>query len=172
MDFAEHILHLHLRELELQGHKNTGKLARDSRVYRYGDIEDTIAAVRIEMPDYAAALDTGVRKGKVPFGSRRGKGGGSSSNYIEELIEWLQDRYPSQDAKERRKSAFKIGRAAAKTGHPTPGSYKYSQNGRRTGFTKAAIAEIDMGFVEDEVVKFWKKKTSPKYEIKLLLNFD
>ena len=175
MDFADKILHLHLRELREQGHSNTGKLERDSRVERYGDIGDSFAVVRILMPDYAAALDTGVRKGKVPYANRRGKGSGSDfSNYIQGLFEWLSERYPAQSKKELLNSSFKIAKTASRTGHPTPGSYRYSQNGRRSGFTKLAAfdAERDMDlFVEQTVSRFVNKRTAPKYELKLLINF-
>ena len=81
-------------------------------------------------------VNDGVKAGNVPFG---GRSRGGKSKYIQGLIRWLRTVKPSLTDQERTSMAFAIGRTAKREGHPTRGSYRFSQNGRRTGWIQKGL---------------------------------
>ena len=81
-------------------------------------------------------VDDGVKAGRVPFSGGRGR---RQSKYIQGLIRWLRTVKPSLTDQERKSMAFAIGQTAKREGHPTRGSYRFSQNGRRTGWIQKGL---------------------------------
>ena len=135
-------------ELEAQGHRATGKLI-DSIRKQIDVSSDTIAGF-VYMQEYYKYVDSGFR----PKLSRA---------YIDALVEWMKSAgvgIGSSD-KERRGIAFAIYNVAKNTGHPTPGSFQFSSNGRRKGFiaetvtplTKQLPRKIDFGKVREYFVQ-------------------
>ena len=122
-------------ELKKQGHVATGNLINSIEI----KTEKTSEGLKgyIIMDGYANILDKGVKANRVPYSGNTG--GGGTSKYIEALIEWIGVIKPSLAQNERKSFAFAIAQKAKKEGHPTKGSFAYSQNGRRTEWSKFAI---------------------------------
>ena len=81
-------------------------------------------------------MDTGVTAARVPY--RRGAGAGESK-YIDALIRWIEVIKPGLGEAETKSFAFAIANKAKQEGHPTKGSFSFTQNGRRTEWVKFAI---------------------------------
>lgn len=124
------------KEIKNQGHVATGNLLNSVRT-EITDKGDTLVG-RVYIADYAGILNKGVKASRVPY--TRGSGAGSS-RYIDALIGWIRVIKPGMSDVERKSFAFAIANKAKKEGHPTRGSYAFSQNGRRTGWAKAAIQD-------------------------------
>ena len=142
-------LALLLQEAKAQGHFSTGRLAKEAQIRTYGTPgKDALVGVQILLPAYALALERGVSAKRVPFG-RRGLGTrGGTSEYISGLERHFARRYPAYGPGRHLKLAFATARVAAKTGHPTPGSFSFTENGRRLGFIEAAVAGAGLARVE------------------------
>lgn len=118
------------KELTDQGHRATGKLI-DGIEIEIEKSKDFLVA-KILMEHYSRFLDTGFKpKFSIP-------GKAARSSYIDALIKWL-DVKNIGSVRERKGIAFAIAKTAVKTGHPTPGSYKYSMNNRRKNWAKHTI---------------------------------
>ncbi len=100
------------------GQRNKGNLEKSLKVEI---IEGPIMTARITMNDYGLILETGVEPSKVPFGGKRGK----FSLYLQGLM----DAYNWDLG-----TAIKVAKTAKLYGHPTPGSFALSKNGKRTSF--------------------------------------
>jgi len=120
------------QELKDQGHYNTGKL-HDSIEYKIKSSGDTVIA-EVECEDYGLALEFGVRPGRIPFS---GIGGGGTSQYIEGLVTYFRQK--GLQGRAAISAAFATAHTQARTGMPTPGSYKFSRNGRRTGWASETL---------------------------------
>lgn len=131
------------RELEDQGHKLTGNLERSFRLTIEG-LETDCVTGKILHADYGLALDTGIKRSKVPFTRPTGRGG--RSKYIEALIAFFRKK--GKSSKEAKQFAFATAmKAKYRTGHPTRPYYNnksYSSNGRRTGWTKRAYSKSNL----------------------------
>lgn len=133
---ASQILVLEFRaELRRQGHENTGKL-RDSIHY---EINDIVLGVMSEffMLDYGVAMDTGIPASRIPF--TRGSGSGSSK-YIDGLIKYFLSK--GKGIKTAKRAAFATAMDHKRYGMPTKGSYRFSKNGKRTGFIQIAYDNV------------------------------
>lgn len=137
------------RELAEQGHRASGKLIDTIEVKIFS--ENNGFKGQILMQDYAFILDKGVSPDRVPYSRNRGgRGGGSrSSKYIEALIEWIGIIKPALSDSEAKSFAFAIANKAKQEGHPTRGSFAFSQNSRRKEWAKFAI---DANIKEFEVL--------------------
>lgn len=112
------------RELEQQGH----------RASKSGSIIDGIAFKTSIMgldvftdKDYIHALNEG-QKAHAPN--------------LQNILDWIEDRkstIPYANEQEKHEIAYAIIRKIKLEGTPTSGSFKYSDNGRRTGFIEQVI---------------------------------
>lgn len=136
-EVAKAMDHLQLafrEELKQQGHYNTGKLS-DSIVYKIETVATSIIATMF-IEDYGFPVDTGVVAANIPY--QRGSGA-QSSKYIDGLVAYFKSKGLGEI--EGKRAAFATANKHKKEGMPTRGSYAYSNNGRRTGFNQATIAE-------------------------------
>jgi len=125
------------KEFRDQGHNLSGALiaSLEKKVVVSGE------KMTIQMlgNDYGDPLNTGVPASRIPYtpdGPRRG----GTSQYIQALIRYAQRRMGLQ-GKEATSAAFAIARKQKREGMPTKGSFKYSSNGRRTGWVDVALEE-------------------------------
>lgn len=110
------------KELENQGHRDTGKLI-DSIKYEILMDSDIIKIV-FEYLYYGDIVNNGVKPANIPFG---GSSNGKTSLYIEALKDWAKRK----GMKNPLSAAFAIAKTHKKEGMPSKGSYKFSNNGRR-----------------------------------------
>lgn len=110
------------KELEEQGHKDTGKLI-DSIEYEILTDADTIKIV-FSYLYYGDIVESGVKAANIPFSPNSGA---KSSKYIEALKNWARRK----GFKKPLSAAFAIAYKHKKEGMPTKNSYKFSANGRR-----------------------------------------
>lgn len=138
-------------EFEAQGHKLTGAF-ENSLTYQ---VKDSVTKIEIDVlgNDYGKYVNTGVPSNKIPFsGTKKGRGG--TSKYIQGLIRFVQLR-TGKNAKEAIGIAFAIAKAHKRDGMPTRGSYKHSQNSRRTDFVNFVLndKEENVGELIEDYVK-------------------
>lgn len=147
-------------ELRDQGHKLTGGLIR-SLEYKVRRTANEVLIDFFSAP-YGRILNTGVPARKIPFspGAPRGK----TSKYIEGLIRYAKKRF-GFSKKQATRRAFQIANAHKREGMPTRGSYRFSKNGRRTGWIDIVI-EKDGPKVEEMIVE----KVSDTLEL-LIVNY-
>lgn len=112
-------------ELVQQGHNNTGTLIESVKV----DVIEVFEGAIIECStlDYGTYVNDGRRPGKFPP--------------VDALRKWVRQRGLASKEKEVNSIAYVIGRAIAKEGSPTKGSYKHSKNGRRTNWIEVVLSE-------------------------------
>jgi hypothetical protein len=123
-------------EITQQGHVATGR-GRDSLEGRIEKRDLQRLEGWILAEEYMVdPVNDGVKASKVPYG---GGGGSGKSKYIQGLIRWLRTVKPSLSDQERKGVAFAIAQTAKREGHPTRGSYSFSQNGRRTGWIQKGL---------------------------------
>jgi hypothetical protein len=140
-EYMDNVLLEVVKELEGQGHRASGKLIDTARV----EIEKRQNEVAgfLFMENYYKFVDSGFK----PRLSRA---------YIDALVKWME--LPSigigSSDKERRGIAFAIYHVASQTGHPTPGSFAFSNNGRRKDFIAETILPASKRI--NEVVSFGK----------------
>ena len=116
-----------IRELETQGHRNTGQLAASMVV----DVRTEGTAV---VGEVSAA-------GYLEYVNRRTRHQYISRAQIAGLTEYFQQRGLS--GKDLQGAVWGTARKQVEIGSPLPGSYRYSQNGKRTGAIQAAFATFD-----------------------------
>lgn len=109
-------------ELREQGHHATGELINSINYRIEGDV------LIIQTPKaYASAMENGLPKGHaVPIGA---------------LIRWIEVKGIATGDKEVKAAAWAIRAAIMREGSPTQGAFKYTNNGRRTGFVDVVINE-------------------------------
>lgn len=115
------------RELQAQGHKNTGNL--DTSITVGVRIEGTKVIGEISGNDYLEYIN---RRTKHQFISRA---------QIAGLTEYFQQRGLS--GKELQGAVWGTARKQVEIGSPLPGSYRYSQNGKRTGAIEAVFSDFE-----------------------------
>lgn len=110
------------KELEQQGHRDTGKLI-DS--INYEILSDSKAVyITFSYLYYGDIVNDGVKPNKIPFGNSTNA---TTSKYIEALKNWAKRK----GFKKPLSAAFAIANKHKKEGMPTKGSYAFSSNGRR-----------------------------------------
>lgn len=136
-------------ELKAQGHYLTGRLSEsiDFRVFTKGS---SVVVGEMYAVDYAMVLEVGVKPERIPYGGRTGRGG--TSRYIQGLVDFFQLRGLGE--REAMRAAFATANVQKQEGMPTANSYRFSNNGRRTGF----VAETLKSHV-DEAAKVLEAKT-------------
>lgn len=133
-------------ELAEQGHTLTGRLSRSIQADITVSLRDGIAKADVYLEDYGLAVNNGVAAGRIPYNPNVRTGAGTSK-YIQGLISFFLKRgLTSENA---RGAAFATARKHAREGMPTRNSYRFSSNGRRTGFLEAAkTQEANAKFLE------------------------
>lgn len=119
---AEFFIEKFQEELIAQGHDNTGKLINTMRYETNG-----VDTADIYFQDYAKFVDSGIRAGK------------RVSVYA--LMEWVEQKGIALGEKNIKNAAFAIRRKIEQEGSPTRNAFRFSQNGRRTGFIQVVIDE-------------------------------
>lgn len=118
-------------ELKDQGHNLTGRLSNSVDA----DINEDADGWEMDISHekYGVYLDFGVRPDRIPYtpGS-----GAKYSKYINALKNWVLARGIKTNEKAALSMAFAIARVQKREGMPTRGSYKFSNNGRRTGWVQ------------------------------------
>lgn len=122
-------------EITSQGHVATGNLIKSIEL----EVSDLGAEIvgRILLPQYAIYLDKGVSAARIPFGGSTGSGG--KSKYLTALINWAKIKHPEFTDRQAKGFAFAVANKAKQEGHPTKGSYAFTQNGRRKEWSRYAI---------------------------------
>jgi hypothetical protein len=115
-----------VKELEGQGHKATGDLIRSiiaTTQQTLDGIESSISNLA-----YGKSLNDGIPASKVP------RYGAAYGDLLFSLVKWIRVKKLAFGADKAYRFAANIIRKAQQTGFPTPGSYKFSRNGRRKGW--------------------------------------
>ena len=123
-----------IAEIKAQGHVATGKLINSLETVI--EQKGTLLVGKILINDYSGILNAGVSPERVPYTPRSGR---KTSKYITALINWGRVVKPSLSEKELKSFAFAVAATAKKEGHPTRGSYAYSENGRRKSWAENSI---------------------------------
>lgn len=132
------------KELEAQGHNNTGALAESLR-YR---IEATTDGYQIVFTgkDYAKFVNNGIRPGKFIN--------------LMALARWVEQRGIASGDKEIKAAAFAIQRKIYQEGSPTKGAYKFSANGRRKEFIELVFKQNESYILQELFAIFNEEITS------------
>jgi len=113
------------KELEAQGHNNTGELAESLRY----EIKSTSDGYNIVFygKDYAKFVNNGIRSGKWVS--------------VMALAKWVEERGIASGDKEIKAAAFAIRQKIYNEGSPTRGAFAFTSNGRRTEFVEIVFAQ-------------------------------
>ena len=126
-------------ELAAQGHKASGKGINSlSSDITKSDLELLVGVIMAE--DYLLIVDEGVKASSVPFA---GRGSGGTSQYIQGLMDWADIIKPGLATRERINFVFAVANTQRRTGIPTPGSFRFSSNGRRTNWIEESFETKD-----------------------------
>lgn len=123
-------------EVRAQGHVASGRGVKsiEKIINRKGTALEGIILAEEYM---VGPVNEGVSASRVPYSPGSGR---RTSRYIQALIDWIQKYIrPSFSDSEAKSFAFAIAKTAKKEGHPTRGSFSFSQNGRRTGWIENGI---------------------------------
>jgi hypothetical protein len=124
-----------IKEFVNQGHSLTGAFEES---IEFNTIEETDSLTQQVLVNfYGSYLDNGVNASNIPYS--RGSGAGKSA-YISALTRYATLRMGLQ-GKEAQSAAFAIATNHKKHGMPSPGSYQYSKNSRRTTWVDNVLAE-------------------------------
>ena len=125
-----------LNEWEAQGHSMTGAVVKNIEYV----VKEEVNAIILSglMYPYGNIQAAGTKANKIPFSGRNGRGG--RSLYIEALQNYVKARMNIEDDKKSLSIAFAIAHTQKKSGMPTPGSYKFSSTGKRTGWVTDAFS--------------------------------
>lgn len=121
-----------VREIEQQGHRASGALIRSvisTTQTTLDGIENSISNL-----SYGRELNDGIPASQIP------KSGVAYGNLLFNLVRWIRLRKLAFGADKAYRFARNIIRKAQTTGIPTPGSYKFSKNGRRKGWIDYVVA--------------------------------
>ena len=123
------------KELRGQGHVLTGNLLKTAKA----DVEPTSDAItgRILMNSYFSYLERRLPAAKVPYTP----GSGRKSSKVVAALERFW-KLKGLSPKEAKSAAFATLRKWKKEGRPTAASYRFSKNGRRTGFLEHTVNQV------------------------------
>jgi len=139
-----------LQEWDAQGHSMTDKVVNDMHyVIQY--ISEYIF-ISGYMYEYGGYIETGTPAENIPFSPGSGN---KRSMYIEGLIKYVEKRMGLFD-KQAKKVAFAIAHTQKREGMPTRGSFKYSSNGKRTGWIDDSLAKASPD-ISEIIRKTWKE---------------
>lgn len=119
---AQTLIKASIGELKDQGHNASGRgIASFSYVVK---LLGSIVVGQVYGNDYLKFVDTGTRPHRPPFSK---------------IYAWAKLVKAGLSEKLRKKFAWSVVASIEKYGTPSPGSYKYSKNGRRTNWSKFAV---------------------------------
>ena len=124
-----------IKEFVNQGHSLTG--AFEQSIEYNNEETDESLTIQVLVNHYGTYLDRGVNKSNIPY--ERGSGAGKSA-YIDALTRYATLRM-GLSGKAAKSAAFAIATNHKKHGMPSPGSYQYSRNSRRTEWVDNVLAE-------------------------------
>jgi hypothetical protein len=141
------------KELRDQGHVATGKLANTMRIEVQESQSRVVANLWLE--DYFLNIEYPLQAGRVPY--TRGSGA-RFSQLVESLMRWFRQKGVSNPSR----ATFATINKWKKEGRPTRASFRFSRNGRRTGFMKESVKTFskDLG---DEVIDIYASKIRGRY---------
>ena len=130
-------------ELREQGHEATGTLINS---ITYKVVSDT--KIEISTPhEYVNSMENGLPQGtSVP---------------ISALIRWIEVKGIVTGDKEIKSLAWAIRTSIYQQGSPTKGSFKFSSNGRRLGFTEYVIDTYTKTIVQMAGKELLKETSQP-----------
>ena len=134
-NFKDNLLKQILKEWQNQGHYLTGSFEDNIEITDEKEIDSLL--VKVITPLYGAYVDGGVNSNRIPYSPGSGA---KKSAYIDALTRYLERRM-SLSGKEAVSAAFAIAKTHKKHGMPSPGSYKYAPNNRRTQWVDNVLAE-------------------------------
>lgn len=138
-------------EIRAQGHVASGRgMNSVEGVVLPNDGTKIVGGIFAE--DYMVGpVDNGVPASRVPYSPGSGA---AFSQYIQSLMDWIQRWIkPSYTDEEAKSFAFAIANTAIEEGHPTRGSYSFSENGHRTSWVKRGLEDNER-FIEEELELF------------------
>lgn len=136
------------KSFEVQGHKMAGALINNIQWVTTESTDKILMQMLMQM--YGIYLDRGVKAENIPYTPPSGRGG--KSKYIEGLIRYVEKRI-GLSGREAKSVAFAIANVQKKQGMPTRGSYRFSKNGKRTGFFTDSVT------AKESVIESLMKKT-------------
>lgn len=143
-------------EIKAQGHVASGRGINSLKHHVRKTGTDTYE-ISITGNSYLKPLNDGVPASRIPYTRRkRGEGRGGTSKYIQGLKDWIAVKRPGMADSERTSIAFAIANTHKETGMPSPGSYQYSNTGKRTQFVEVVISSIRLslpGLISSEIKK-------------------
>jgi hypothetical protein len=129
-DLLEYLAERIGQKLEDRGHKLTGALINSIAGQVVYDGQDKLTGQLLWLR-YGDALESGVPASRIPYTPPSGRGG--TSAYIQGLLRFVKLRkMKPKKGGTALGIAFAIANTQKKTGMPTPGSKKYSKDGKRT----------------------------------------
>lgn len=133
--FQKQLTKVIIKEFVNQGHSLTGAFEQSIKFNTILDDESLTEQVLVNF--YGSFLDRGVKASNIPY--ERGSGAGKSA-YIDALTRYASLRM-GLSGKQAKSAAFAIATNHKKHGMPSPGSYQYSNNNRRTDWIDNVLAE-------------------------------
>lgn len=132
---GEYLVSITQREFSQQGHSLTGRSIRSISyvVKQEGGRATPVWYVEVEHEKHMTYLNTGVPADRIPYtigGPRRG----GTSEFIQALIRWVKLRGIASGFLKAKSIAFAIATTMKREGMPTRGSFRFTNNGRRTGW--------------------------------------
>lgn len=128
-----------VNELEAQDHKATGALVRSVVV----KVSDELRAIELQLShlEYGVRVNTGTKPSDVP----------RTLAFIKQIAAWIKFRKIAGGLdKSIEKVAVRMVKKMWKYGIPLPGSYRFSSNGRRTGWIDWVYAKYNVEW-QDQV---------------------
>lgn len=119
-----------------QGHVASGESIKQIELKLRQSASDFIGEILV--PEHMNELDEPQQAPAV--------GSSGYRQHIEDLFEWSKKPkvLPSLSERARRRFASNVARKQAEEGIPTRGSFRFSKNGRRTGWSKIVAGQIEM----------------------------
>lgn len=153
------LLKLELKsKLEAQGHGKRGSSKLIDSIDFEIEAGAQIIVAGMYMEDYYIFVEKGVRANRIPF-SGRGKGKGTTSKYIQNLIRYWRFKR-GLSGKEAVRAAFATANKHKKEGMPTRSSFKYSKDGTRLGFVESTLNKF-----EEKVFEILERRVGNNVEI-------
>lgn len=129
-------------EVELQGHKLTGKLIKS--IAPKADAETLTGAVLWER--YGEAINEGVDGSRIPYFPGSGR---KTSKFIAALARYaMLRRMQPKPGQTYLNIAFAIANAQKKSRMPTPGSFAYTKTGKRTQAVEEMVKKRAPGILD------------------------
>jgi len=141
-DLMQYVREVVRQELKDQGHVNTGRLVREAevKVRKTGEVIKGLLLLN----DYFEHLEYPLPADRVPY--ERGSGA-RSSKVVDALTRFF--RTLGKSPKEAKGAAFATLNKWKQEGRPTKASFRFSKNGRRTGFLEASVQKIESEIVNE-----------------------